>query len=242
MVATFPIFFGAPPATSTASSEVRSRATYRCRRRPNTSWSSTSRPPRRYLVKGDIAGTVSKLKGDKGDVLIFGSPGLGSSLTQMGLVDEYNHSWSSPSQLAAGQELSTRCRGKRSGFSKRPISAPASSCIATFALGHLASRLVELSNRMISANRMTQKRKTRRGRASLLFLQQGTLSRNTRITVLNCSGLCSGAKWLTPGSKISSAPGMLRARYSVCSGLINSSCSLCTIATGTWMSAKSRAE
>ena len=35
------------PATSTASSRARSRPTCRCRRRPSTSWSSISRPPRR---------------------------------------------------------------------------------------------------------------------------------------------------------------------------------------------------
>ena len=35
------------PGTSTASSRARSRPTCRCRRRPSTSWSSTSRPPRR---------------------------------------------------------------------------------------------------------------------------------------------------------------------------------------------------
>ena len=35
---------------------------------------------------------------------------------------------------------------------------------------------------------------------------------------------------------------MLRARYAACSGLINSSCSLCTIATGTRIAAKSSAE
>jgi hypothetical protein len=34
------------PATSIASSRARSRPTFRCRRRPGTSWCSTSRPPR----------------------------------------------------------------------------------------------------------------------------------------------------------------------------------------------------
>ena len=37
----------AQPVMSTASSRARSRPTCRCRRRPNTSWCSTSRPPRR---------------------------------------------------------------------------------------------------------------------------------------------------------------------------------------------------
>jgi putative ABC transport system substrate-binding protein len=39
---------GAPLATSTAFSRVRSLPIYLCRRRPSTSWSSTSRPPRRW--------------------------------------------------------------------------------------------------------------------------------------------------------------------------------------------------
>ena len=39
--------FRRAPATSIASSRARSRPTCRCRRRPSTSWSSTSRPPRR---------------------------------------------------------------------------------------------------------------------------------------------------------------------------------------------------
>ena len=39
-----------PPATSTASSRARSRPTCRCRRRPNTSWSSISKPPRRSAL------------------------------------------------------------------------------------------------------------------------------------------------------------------------------------------------
>jgi ABC-type uncharacterized transport system substrate-binding protein len=38
---------GARPATSIASSRARSRPTCRCRRPPSSSWSSTSRPPRR---------------------------------------------------------------------------------------------------------------------------------------------------------------------------------------------------
>jgi putative ABC transport system substrate-binding protein len=38
---------GVRPVTSIASSRARSRPTCRCRRQPNTSWSSTSRPPRR---------------------------------------------------------------------------------------------------------------------------------------------------------------------------------------------------
>src|SRR6516164_11784008 len=75
-----------------------------------------------------------------------------------------------------------------------------------------------------------------------LLLQEGSLRGKARITLLNFSGLCSGAKWLTPGSRMDSAPGMLRARYSACSSLMNSSCSPCTIATGTWTSAKSRKE
>ena len=75
--------------------------------------------------------------------------------------------------------------------------------------------------------------------ASILVLQARTLSRKARITLLNCSGLCSGAKWLTPGKRNNSAPGILPARYLACSSLINSSCSLCTIATGVWMPAKS---
>ena len=37
----------ARPATSIASSRAKNRPTCRCRRRPSTSWSSTSRPPRR---------------------------------------------------------------------------------------------------------------------------------------------------------------------------------------------------
>jgi hypothetical protein len=46
---------------------------------------------------------------------------------------------------------------------------------------------------------------------SVNFLQEGTLPRKARITLLNCSGLCSGARWLTPGRRINSAPGILRA-------------------------------
>ena len=38
---------GMPPATSIASSKARSPPICRSRRRPNTSWRSTSRPPRR---------------------------------------------------------------------------------------------------------------------------------------------------------------------------------------------------
>ena len=39
-----------------------------------------------------------------------------------------------------------------------------------------------------------------------LLLQEGSLRRKARITLLNFSGLCSGAKWLTPGSRMNSAP------------------------------------
>ena len=39
----------AQPATSTASSRARSQPTYRCKRRPSTNSSSTSRPPRRSV-------------------------------------------------------------------------------------------------------------------------------------------------------------------------------------------------
>ena len=64
-----------------------------------------------------------------------------------------------------------------------------------------------------------------------------TLPKKARITPLNCSGLCSGAKWLTPRRRINFAPGMLAARYSACSSLMNSSCLLCTMTMGTWISA-----
>jgi len=36
---------------------------------------------------------------------------------------------------------------------------------------------------------------------SVIFLQERTLPRKARITLLNCSGLCGGAKWLTPGDR-----------------------------------------
>ena len=42
---------GAQPATSIASSRARSRPTCRCRRLPNSSWRSTSRPPKRSASK-----------------------------------------------------------------------------------------------------------------------------------------------------------------------------------------------
>jgi putative tryptophan/tyrosine transport system substrate-binding protein len=41
----------APPVTSLASSRAKSRATFRCRHRPSTSWSSTSRPRSRSASK-----------------------------------------------------------------------------------------------------------------------------------------------------------------------------------------------
>ncbi len=54
----------------------------------------------------------------------------------------------------------------------------------------------------------------RRWPRSVIFLQKRILPRNARITPLNCSGLCSGAKWLTPCRRINSPPGILRTRYS----------------------------
>jgi dihydrofolate reductase len=42
------------------------------------------------LIAGDLAAAVRKLKNECGDLLIFGSPGLGASLTQLGLVNEYH--------------------------------------------------------------------------------------------------------------------------------------------------------
>src|SRR5262249_11664550 len=42
---------GLPPATSIASSKARSLPTCRCTRRPSTSWSSISRPPRRWALR-----------------------------------------------------------------------------------------------------------------------------------------------------------------------------------------------
>ena len=54
----------------------------------------------------------------------------------------------------------------------------------------------------------------RRWPRSVIFLQKRILPRNARITPLNCFGLCSGAKWLTPCRRINSPPGILRARYS----------------------------
>jgi len=68
---------------------------------------------------------------------------------------------------------------------------------------------------------------------------EASLAANVNIMLLNCSGRCNGAKWLTSGNRINSAPGMLCAIYSACSGLMNSSYSLCTMATGTWISVKS---
>lgn len=49
----------------------------------------------------------------------------------------------------------------------------------------------------------------RKAPRSVILLQERTLSRKASITVLNCSGLCSGAKWLIPDRKINSAPGIL---------------------------------
>ena len=49
--ADFLISSARPPATSIASSRVRSRAICRCRRRPSSSWPSTSRPLRRSASK-----------------------------------------------------------------------------------------------------------------------------------------------------------------------------------------------
>jgi hypothetical protein len=40
-------------------------------------------------------------------------------------------------------------------------------------------------------------------------------SRNLIIDPLNSSGACQGAKWLTPARKMSFAPGIVLARYSV---------------------------
>jgi hypothetical protein len=68
------------------------------------------------------------------------------------------------------------------------------------------------------------------------------LAMKASIERLKCSGLCRGAKWLTPGRTISSASGILRARYSACSSLMNSSSSPWTMATGTATSANCRAE
>ena len=45
------ISIAAQPATSIASSRARNRQTYRCRLRLNTSWSSTSKPPRHSASK-----------------------------------------------------------------------------------------------------------------------------------------------------------------------------------------------
>jgi putative ABC transport system substrate-binding protein len=42
---------GAPPATSIASSRGKNLPTFRCRHRPNSSCSSTSRPPRRSALR-----------------------------------------------------------------------------------------------------------------------------------------------------------------------------------------------
>jgi dihydrofolate reductase len=42
------------------------------------------------LLKGDLAEAVGRLKHEHSDVLVFGSPGLGSWLTRMDLVDEYH--------------------------------------------------------------------------------------------------------------------------------------------------------
>lgn len=58
-----------------------------------------------------------------------------------------------------------------------------------------------------------------------LARQDRTLARNVPTAPLNSAGRCSGAKWLTPGRRTNSAPGMLPARYAACSGRMNSSCS-----------------
>jgi len=42
------------------------------------------------LIRGDLAEAVQRLKQERGDVLIFGSPGLGSALTQADLIDEHH--------------------------------------------------------------------------------------------------------------------------------------------------------
>ncbi|MFA6114790.1 MAG: dihydrofolate reductase family protein [Sphingomonas sp.] len=42
------------------------------------------------VVQGDVGDAVRRLKDEQGRILIFGSPGLGSSLTQLGLVDEHH--------------------------------------------------------------------------------------------------------------------------------------------------------
>lgn len=43
-----------------------------------------------FLVKGDLAQGVSKLKHEDGNnLVVFGSPGLASALARLGLIDEY---------------------------------------------------------------------------------------------------------------------------------------------------------
>ena len=91
--------------------------------------------------------------------------------------------------------------------------------------GHDPYMLVhrEAGQRASAFPKVTPSRPGEAGRR--LLLQEGSLRRKARITLLNISGLCSGAESLTPGSRMNSAPGMLRARYSACSSLMNSSCS-----------------
>lgn len=43
-----------------------------------------------FLIKGDLADEIPKLKqGDGNDLVLFGSPGLASSLALLGLIDEF---------------------------------------------------------------------------------------------------------------------------------------------------------
>ncbi len=43
-----------------------------------------------FLIKGDLAHEVSKLKQEDGnDIVVLGSPGLASALARLGLIDEY---------------------------------------------------------------------------------------------------------------------------------------------------------
>ena len=44
-----------------------------------------------FLIKGDLAYEVTKLKHDNGKALVmFGSPGLAAALARLGLIDEYH--------------------------------------------------------------------------------------------------------------------------------------------------------